>query len=378
MKILYFSTTIAISETFIYELSKGLSIKNDVTHCVTEEPFYKKEINYKLINFEISQKAIFYLSYILESRGHKILYKLRQKKACKKMQAEIAKSDVVYIDYGTNAARILPTLIELKKPFVVHFHGFDITSELKNASYKKDLIKIFEKASFIIAASHHIKRLLIINGCDSSKVKVVRLGLNSRGKNLDLTWDKKEIDFVFVGRLTPKKNPIALIYSFYQCYLKHPNSNMHIVGGGSLLKECKELCIKLGIEKNVIFRGALENDAVLEILNHSKIYVQHSVTPITGDQEGFAISIAEASSLGLPVVSTFHNGIPENVIHKKSGILVKEYDYEAMGEKMLYLINHPEIASEMGKYGRKHILELCSNENRIVEIEDLLKTAIKE
>lgn len=376
MKILYFSTTIAISETFIYELSKGLALKNDVTHCVTEEPYYKENIKFKIINFEISKKLTHYLSYIFESRGHKILYKLRVKKACKALYSELSKNNVVYIDYGTNAVRILPVLIELKKPFIVHFHGFDITSELKNANYKNDILLLFKHASFIVAASYHVKRLLVINGCDSAKIKVVRLGLSTNNKPLNLTWDQKEIDFVFVGRLTPKKNPIALIYSFYHCYLKRPSVNLHIIGGGDLLQPCKALCEKLGIANSVVFRGALDNAAVIDIMNHSKIYVQHSVTPITGDQEGFAISIAEAASLKLPVVSTFHNGIPENVIHNKSGILVKEYDYESMGEKMLYLINNPDIAKEMGEYGRKHIIELCSNDNRISAIEELLNTAI--
>jgi glycosyltransferase involved in cell wall biosynthesis len=96
------------------------------------------------------------------------------------------------------------------------------------------------------------------------------------------------------------------------------------------------------------------------------------VTAKSGDQEGFAISLAEAALHEIPVVSTFHNGIPENVIDGETGLLVKEFDFEAMAEKIIYLIENPEIAEQMGKAGRKHILNLCEPERRISKIKELL------
>ena len=56
--------------------------------------------------------------------------------------------------------------------------------------------------------------------------------------------------------------------------------------------------------------GSLTGNA-FNILKDKTVFIQHSVTPYTGDQEGFVISIAEAQMLEIPVVSTFHNGIRE-------------------------------------------------------------------
>ena len=65
----------------------------------------------------------------------------------------------------------------------------------------------------------------------------------------------------------------------------------------------------------------------------------------------------ETLAQGLPVVSTYHSGIPELVQEKKSGLLVQERDVNSLVEKLEYLFVHQEIWTEMGKAGRKHVEE---------------------
>ena len=82
-----------------------------------------------------------------------------------------------------------------------------------------------------------------------------------------------------------------------------------------------------------------------------------SITASNGDQEGIPVVLMEAQATGLPIISTYHTGIPEVVIDGKSGFLVHEKDVDALAEKLEYLIKHPEIWPEMGRYGRKHVEE---------------------
>ena len=51
---------------------------------------------------------------------------------------------------------------------------------------------------------------------------------------------------------------------------------------------------------------------------------------------------------GLPVVATFHAGIPDVVLHEKTGFLVLERDCYAMAKAMVLLADEPELADKLG------------------------------
>ena len=67
------------------------------------------------------------------------------------------------------------------------------------------------------------------------------------------------------------------------------------------------------------------------------------------------MSLVEASSCGLPVVATRHNGFPDTVLDGETGYLVEERDVRGMGERIAWLAAHPERWMEMGARARKHI-----------------------
>ena len=75
--------------------------------------------------------------------------------------------------------------------------------------------------------------------------------------------------------------------------------------------------------------------------------------------------------MGLPVVSTHHNGIPEGVLDGESGFLVPERDIDALAERLAYLVDHPQVWSTMGQAGRTFVEERYDADrlaDRLVEI----------
>ena len=87
----------------------------------------------------------------------------------------------------------------------------------------------------------------------------------------------------------------------------------------------------------------------------SDILLAPSVTSKDGDQEGIPVVLMEAFANGLPVISTYHSGIPELVQDGISGFLVPERDVDALKEKINQLILQSELRSRMGLAGRKYV-----------------------
>lgn len=69
------------------------------------------------------------------------------------------------------------------------------------------------------------------------------------------------------------------------------------------------------------------------------------------------VLISEAMASGLPVITTRHSGLPEQVQDGVNGFLVPEGDYKALAEAIIKMIQHPELWSEFGRNGRKNVEE---------------------
>ena len=80
-----------------------------------------------------------------------------------------------------------------------------------------------------------------------------------------------------------------------------------------------------------------------------------SVTASDGDQEGIPVVLMEGLALGLPVISTYHSGIPELIENGKTGYLVPERDVDALYQKLKYLILRPETWHKIGRAGRRFV-----------------------
>ncbi|NEM98892.1 glycosyltransferase family 4 protein [Pontibacter burrus] len=387
MKIGYFShTSISPSETFIYDLYEGLGRKGlDVIYYCGKIADRSSSIN-SIVYTGYAEEGLSnsFLAYkfgqIAGGNGFKYKNKVQQHYAYKALNKSLTqRPDVAYVDYATSAVLLVDYFKEHNIPFIVHVHGYDVTSATNDPVYLLKLKQVFTEAKYIIAASHYIRKLLVLLGCNNEKIRVIRYGIDVKSIS-PLTWSerrKSDPGIIFLGRLTAKKNPFALLQAFRIVKNKVPNSRLTIVGDGELKQQVQERIKSLDLLSSVNMLGVLNREQSFPILNQHWVYAQHSVTANSGDQEGFAISLAEAAAHELPVVSTLHNGIPENVLDGKTGYLIKEFDYEGMGDSIIELIKNPDFAEKMGKAGRKHIAELCDPEKRIEQISQLLYSALQ-
>ena len=120
----------------------------------------------------------------------------------------------------------------------------------------------------------------------------------------------------------------------------------------------------------ITLHGDVDDLRKLETMRGAGVFAQHSVTSSSGDQEGLPLAILEALALGIPVVSTLHSGIPEVVEEGVNGFLVREWDFEAIADRIIHVLQsgfRPQLSA------REKILSL---DQRVERIEAVLAGAL--
>lgn len=130
--------------------------------------------------------------------------------------------------------------------------------------------------------------------------------------------DDKEYayDIVYVGRLTPQKNPQRLVEVLANIGQKCPGVKAAIVGAGDLEAETSQKRQELCAESCIDMLGYSSNP--YKIIRNAKILI------MTSRWEGLPMCALEAMALGVPIVSTPTDGLKEIVEDGKTGYLSDE------------------------------------------------------
>jgi glycosyltransferase involved in cell wall biosynthesis len=283
------------------------------------------------------------------------------------------KIQVVLAQYGQTGERVLSVCEFLKLPLVVHFHGYDASVQSIISQYD-NYIRVFQYASKIIAVSKQMKTNLISLGCIEHKIVYNPCAPHSDFFNVIPKFSKKQ--FVSVGRFTDKKAPYYIILAFKKVLDLHKDAQLVMAGKGELLNTCENLVSFYGIQNNVKFLNVINRQEVIVLLEESLAFVQHSITAKSGDMEGTPVAILEASAAGVPVISTYHAGIPDVVEHKKTGLLCNEHNVDAMYKNMLKLIENKDLSKKLGASGKLKTKLQFNLEIHLNNLQQVLESAI--
>ena len=72
-------------------------------------------------------------------------------------------------------------------------------------------------------------------------------------------------------------------------------------------------------------------------------------------REGFGLTVTEALWKGKPVIASNVGGIPSQIKHNLTGILV--HSVEGCAYQIRYLLNNPDVAQKLGEYGKEYARE---------------------
>lgn len=238
---------------------------------------------------------------------------------------------------------------------IVMFRGFDISAQVKTQG-DRIYETLFNQADFFLTNCEFFRQRLLTLGCSPNKVKVHYSGLDCSKFAATVRSDKTTaIRIAATGRLVEKKGLEYSIRAVAEVAQRYPHITFDIIGDGPLRAELTALIDALGMTDKIHLLGWQDEAEIITILTQAHLFVAPSVTAADGNQDAPINVLKEAMALGLPVISTYHGGIPELVEHDVSGLLVPERDAEAIAQALTYLIEHPERWPAMGKAGRAYV-----------------------
>ncbi len=220
---------------------------------------------------------------------------------------------------------------------------------------------MLKRAHKIIAVSHFTKwELTNYYKIPKNKIRVIHNGVDvnkfkpapdKRKVKMELGLNPDDPAIVSVGRLYARKGLFTLIASMPAVVKRFPNAKFIISGKGQSDEMNKLIAHadKLGVKNNIVFTGYTPDKEL------PKLYQAANVFAFSTFYEHHPFAVLEALSTGLPVVTTTVGGIPETIENGKNGFLVKPFNPQKFSEKILYLLEHPAAAAEMGAKARQTI-----------------------
>ena len=295
--------------------------------------------NFELIRVPIVETR---LKSILRHKLKLAFLKLFNKNA--KFQKEVIalinqfKPDLIYCHFFNESLILFDNLTDNKISSVIHFHGYDASKFLNNKKYVRRINEFYARRNVhFLFPSYDMKQRVEKYLKKKISASVIYYAIDykkfSPQKSEDQIVNRNEFIFLQVSGIFEKKGHEFTLIAFKNFLQSLPadNSKKYIYqytgdgnGDPELAERLLHLTKTLKINDNVQAIGFVTPSKAVELMDNANCFIHNSITPDSGDMEGIPNAIMEAMSMKLPVISTFHSGIPELVEDNTNGILVEE------------------------------------------------------
>lgn len=280
--------------------------------------------------------------------------------------------DVVYL---TNFGNIFFKVIGRKGVKVVHektehpdiysFKGFNVKR------YKREIHKV--DGMFVISTA--LKKYYMSLGLPEEKIEIVNMTVDStRFAGLEKQPAEKYI--AYCGTASNNKDGVdELIKSFAIVHNSHPDVKLYIIGktpdkddfSGNL-----KLIKDFGLNDSVVFTGIVASADIPQILKNATILALDRPDSLQA-QYGFPTKLGEYLLTENPVVVTKVGDIPLFLKDGQTALLSEERNPQEFSAKLIWALEHPKEASEIGKAGAQVALQKFNYLNETKKIVSVIR-----
>lgn len=263
-------------------------------------------------------------------------------------------SPILYVEHSLAVQR------DLRRLRILSFLGNVLTYPLNDF-----IVTVSEDTRRDVQRYCFMKRPIqvVYNGIDLAKIDRRRANVVDIRRALGIPDSHKVVGHV--ANLLPKKRQEDLLKAAMNILKTFPLVTFIIVGRGPLDQKLRETACNLGISKNVIFTGFVDN--LYEVMQTFDIFVMSSI------YEGFGISLVEAMALGKPAVVTRVGGMPEVIEDGVSGLWAEPRAPEDLARKILTLLTNDDLRKTMGESAQQQATQKFDIRKRVAAMEGVYR-----
>ncbi len=286
--------------------------------------------------------------------------------------------DLVHVYYGHKAVKYLDMLLHWGGPWVVSFHGVDVAKFVDQPGYKEDLIRVFAHAKLVLARSQSLLEELRALGCPAAKLRLnhTPIPLDNFTPTVRVAPEDGAWRLVQASRLIPKKGLFTTLEALHSLLPDFPKLRFTLCGTGPEKEAVLARCQALGLQDHVTIKGWLSQTDLATEYHQSHVFLHPSETTESNDQEGIPNSMLEAMATGLPVLATYHGGIPEAVTDGQDGLLVPEKSPQQLAAALRRMLTQPEQLSAFSAQAATSVREKFGLPCQIKRLESLYWEAL--
>jgi glycosyltransferase involved in cell wall biosynthesis len=270
---------------------------------------------------------------------------------------------------------LLSQLINI--PCVTTVHGKNYYTD---KWYRKVAYRFVSRQSYMVTVSEDIKNYLLENiSINKNNIHIVINGINTddykfskdRRKETrgSLGVNDKNIIIGAIGNLYVVKGHIYLVEAAKIVCSKYPEARFIIAGRGNQRNKLEAKIDELDLRENFSLLGFRED--VPDMLNAFDIYVMSSLS------EGTPLSILEAMSSNIPIVSTNVGGIKRIIQDGINGSLVNAKDSEQLADAIIRLIEDHDKANMLARNASELVKNDYSMAKMLAVYENIYNSLIK-
>ena len=275
----------------------------------------------------------------------------------------------IYAQYGWNAGLVMLITFLTGGSYSFIMHHADIYLAPQN------MAQIINGSSFCVTISKYNKDWICekFPNAIPAQIQIVHCGIDpSKFKPVGRNYNNKfPINLLNVSRLKSHKQVDHFVRICDRLMKKGHKVSGTIIGDGPRRLEIKNLTHTLRLEGIISMPGELSQEELIQLFQSSDIFI------ITSKSEGISVTAMEAMSCGLPVVSSSIMGMPELVIDGETGFLFPVGDLNRATDKIIQLIEDPNLRSQMGERGREKVLNEFNIKTTTNKLAQLLSESIK-